>query len=250
MYYSSKLCNSEKTYTGTDNEEQNVRESMIKLEAVSKIYNRGKVNEFYALKNASLEINAGELVAIVGKSGAGKSTLMHILGGIDTYEEAKYFLDGQDVGKFSDKKKSVMRNQMIGIVLQDFALLERYTVLENVLLPYSFSIKKINRKEQKKRAMKLLEELEIDDLYNKNVGKLSGGQKQRVAIARAMITEPSILLADEPTGALDEKTSQSIMDAMKMLNQKGITVIIVTHDSYIAEQCKRKIVIKDGCIYE
>ena len=98
--------------------------------------------------------------------------------------------------------------------------------------------------------MKLLEELEIDDLYNKNVGKLSGGQKQRVAIARAMITEPSILLADEPTGALDEKTSQSIMDAMKMLNQKGITVIIVTHDSYIAEQCKRKIVIKDGCIYE
>ncbi len=223
---------------------------MIKLEAVSKIYNRGKVNEFYALKNASLEINAGELVAIVGKSGAGKSTLMHILGGIDTYEEGKYFLDGQDVGKFSDKKKSVMRNQMIGIVLQDFALLERYTVLENVLLPYSFSVKKINRKEQKKRAMKLLEELEIDDLYNKNVGKLSGGQKQRVAIARAMITEPSILLADEPTGALDEKTSQSIMDAMKMLNQKGITVIIVTHDSYIAEQCKRKIVIKDGCIYE
>lgn len=180
---------------------------MIKLEAVSKIYNRGKVNEFYALKNASLEINAGELVAIVGKSGAGKSTLMHILGGIDTYEEGKYFLDGQDVGKFSDKKKSVMRNQMIGIVLQDFALLERYTVLENVLLPYSFSVKKINRKEQKKRAM---------------------------------ITEPSILLADEPTGALDEKTSQSIMDAMKMLNQKGITVIIVTHDSYIAEQCKRK----------
>lgn len=223
---------------------------MIKIEGVSKIYNLGKQNEFYALYNASLEIDNGELVAIVGKSGAGKSTLMHIIACIDDYEKGKYTLGGQDVGKLGDSEKSLIRNQWIGIVLQDFALLERYSVLENVMIPFNFSPNKVKRSEQKKRAMELLKELSMEHLCNQKVNKLSGGQKQRVAIARAMITEPKILLADEPTGALDEKTSEEIMNAMRLMSKKGVTVIIVTHDMSVANQCERIIEIKDGCIYE
>lgn len=223
---------------------------MIELEGISKIYNRGKENEFYALKHVNLRIEDGEMVAIVGKSGAGKSTLMHIIGCIDDYEEGRYLLDEHDVGQFKDKEKSLLRNQWIGIVLQDFALLERYSVLENILLPYNFSGEKTSRSEQKKRAMELLKEMSMEHLSRQKINRLSGGQKQRVAIARAMITEPKILLADEPTGALDEKTSHEIMDVMKALNQKGVTTVIITHDMTVAKQCKRIIEIKDGQIYE
>lgn len=223
---------------------------MIQLEGISKIYNRGKENEFYALKNVNLQIEDGEMVAIVGKSGAGKSTLMHIIGCIDDYEEGRYLLDEHDVGKFKDKEKSLIRNRWIGIVLQDFALLERYSVLENVLLPYNFSSEKTGGREQKKRAMELLKEMSMEHLGRQKINKLSGGQKQRVAIARAMITDPKILLADEPTAALDEKTSHEIMDVMKALNHKGVTVVIITHDMTVAKQCKRIIKIKDGQIYE
>ena len=178
----------------------------------------------------------------------GKSTLMHIIGCIDDYEEGTYLLDGHDVGKFSDSEKAVVRNQWIGIVLQDFALLERYSVLENILLPFRFSPEKIKRREQEKKAAELLKEMSMEHLSGQRVNRLSGGQKQRVAIARAMITEPRILLADEPTGALDEKTSGEIVDIMKAMNRKGVTVIVVTHDSAVADQCGRKIEIKDGRI--
>ena len=221
---------------------------MIKLEGISKIYNKKKSNEFYALDKVNVEINKGELVAIIGKSGAGKSTMMHIIGCIDDFEEGTYELNGKDISGVSAKKKAEIRNKEIGIVMQDFALLEKYTVIDNVLLPFDFSKKKVNRKIEKERAIDLLKEVGMEMIYDKEVSKLSGGQKQRVAIARAMIMEPKILLADEPTGALDEKTSSDIIALLRKMNEKGTTVIIITHDKDIAESCDRIIEIKDGRI--
>ena len=187
-------------------------------------------------------------MAIIGKSGAGKSTLMHILGCIDNYDSGEYLIDGVNVAEYNDRKRAQIRNKNIGIVMQDFALLEKYTVIDNVLLPFDFSKKKVNRKIEKERAIDLLKEVGMEMIYDKEVSKLSGGQKQRVAIARAMIMEPKILLADEPTGALDEKTSSDIIALLRKMNEKGTTVIIITHDKDIAESCDRIIEINDGRI--
>lgn len=221
---------------------------MIKIEHLSKIYNRGHKNEFYALNDISLEIADGEMVAIIGKSGAGKSTLMNILGCIDDYEIGSYYLDGQDIGKIYDSEKAMIRNQIIGIVLQEFELLEKYSVIENVLLPYDFSPNKVKKKMQMKRALDILEKVEMIDFQNQRVSTLSGGQKQRVAIARAMIMEPNIILADEPTGALDEESSKMIIDLLRMLNNDGVTIVMITHEMDIAKKCDRIIEIKDGRI--
>lgn len=180
---------------------------MIEIKNLTKTYNKGKPNQLKALDDVSLKINDGEFVAIIGKSGAGKSTLMHILGCIDNYDSGEYLIDGVNVAEYNDRKRAQIRNKNIGIVMQDFALLEKYTVIDNVLLPFDFSKKKVNRKIEKERAIDLLKEVGMEMIYDKEVSKLSGGQKQRVAIARAMIMEPKILLADEPTGALDEKTA-------------------------------------------
>lgn len=218
---------------------------MIKLEGLSKIYNKKKSNEFYALNNVNVEINEGELVAIIGKSGAGKSTMMHIIGCIDDFEEGKYELNGKDISSISAKKKAEIRNKEIGIVMQDFALIDEYTVEENVMIPMYFTKGVKNKKDKVKNA---LEKVGIEDLSSKSINKLSGGQKQRVAIARAIVNEPDILLADEPTGALDSKTGQEIMNVFKEINDNGKTVIIITHDMEIAKQCKRIIEIKDGKI--
>lgn len=218
---------------------------MIKLENVSKIYNKNKSNEFYALKKVSLEIKAGDLVAIIGKSGAGKSTLMHIIGCIDSFDEGEYYLNGKNMSGLSDNKKAQIRNSEIGIVMQDFALIDDYSVEENIMIPLHFSKGSKNKKEKAKNVMRAVG---IEDLSKKYISKLSGGQKQRAAIARAIVNEPEILLADEPTGALDSKTGQEIMEVFKSINKKGKTVIIITHDMEVARQCNRIIEISDGKI--
>lgn len=219
---------------------------MIKLTNIKKIYNKDKANEFEALHNVSLTINNGEMVAIIGKSGAGKSTLLHILACIDSYEDGKYFIDNTLVKNLSEKKLAEIRNSKIGIVMQDFALVDDFSCIENVMLPLDFATKKKSNK--KELALNALKSVGMDTMAKKPVNKLSGGQKQRVAIARAIVNKPSIILADEPTGALDTKTAVEIMDVFHKLNEKGHTVIIVTHDLEIAKQCGRIIEISDGKI--
>ena len=221
---------------------------MIEIKNLYKTYNYGKPNAFEALKDVSLTINDGEMVAIIGKSGAGKSTLMHILGCIDDFEKGQYIFNGKDISKVNEKKSVEIRNSEIGIVLQEFALMEQYTVLENVIMPLFFTPKSGRRSEKEKRALEILKRLEMDEYAHKKVNKLSGGQKQRVAIARAMINNPSVLLADEPTGALDVKTTDEIMKVFRNLNKNGTTVIIITHDMEVAGMCDRIIEISDGKI--
>ncbi len=221
---------------------------MIEIKNLYKTYNYGKPNAFEALKDVSLTINDGEMVAIIGKSGAGKSTLMHILGCIDDFEKGQYIFNGKDISKVNEKKSAAIRNSEIGIVLQEFALMEQYTVLENVIMPLFFTPKSGRRSEKEKRALEILKRLEMDEYAHKKVNKLSGGQKQRVAIARAMINNPSVLLADEPTGALDVKTTDEIMKVFRNLNKNGTTVIIITHDMEVAGMCDRIIEIRDGKI--
>lgn len=219
---------------------------MITLTNITKIYNPKKSNEFEALHGISCKIQDGELVAIIGKSGAGKSTLLHILACIDNYQNGEYFIDETLVKNLSERQYAKIRNEKIGMVMQDFALVEDFTALENVLIPLNFSKKKIKNKKEK--ALAALKSVGIEELAKKPCNKLSGGQKQRVAIARAIVNEPSVILADEPTGALDTKTSTEIMELFKSLNANGKTVIIVTHDMNIAEQCGRIIEISDGNI--
>lgn len=221
---------------------------MIEIKNLYKTYNYGKPNAFEALKDVSLTINDGEMVAIIGKSGAGKSTLMHILGCIDDFEKGQYIFNGKDISKVNEKKSAAIRNSEIGIVLQEFALMEQYTVVENVIMPLFFTPKSGRRREKEKRALEILKRLEMDEYAHKKVNKLSGGQKQRVAIARAMINNPSVLLADEPTGALDVKTTDEIMKVFRNLNKNGTTVIIITHDMEVAGMCDRIIEISDGKI--
>lgn len=215
---------------------------MIEIKNLSKTYNYKKTNAFQALKNVSLTIEDGEMVAIMGKSGAGKSTLMHIIGCIDDFEAGEYLLNGKSIHKIGERKQAEIRNKEVGIVMQDFALIEGYTVLENVMIPLYFC----KAKKKKEKAMEALTKIGIDELAHKQVNKLSGGQKQRVAIARAIVNEPSIILADEPTGALDSKTSQEIMQEFKRLNEANKTVIIITHDKEVASQCARIVTVEDG----
>ena len=219
---------------------------MVQLKNIVKIYNPNKSNEFEALHKVSAEIKDGEMVAVIGKSGAGKSTLLHILACIDSYQEGEYSIDGTLVKDLSERQYAKIRNEKIGMVMQDFALVEDFTALENVMIPLNFTKKKIPDKKEK--ALAALRSVGIEDLAKKPCNKLSGGQKQRVAIARAIVNEPSMILADEPTGALDSKTSEEIMELFKSLNEQGRTVVIVTHDPKVAEQCGRIIEISDGKI--
>ena len=218
---------------------------MIEIKNLVKIYNKGKTNEFCALKGIDLSIEEGEMVAIIGKSGAGKSTLLHILAAIDSYDKGSYLVDGVSVGDLKEKERARFRNQKIGIVMQDYALIDEYTIEENVQIPLIFGKVKGNDVRREK-IMTALENVGLDELAKKPVRQLSGGQKQRVAIARALVNNPAFLLADEPTGALDSKTSGEIMDVFEKLNQGGKTVIIVTHDMEVAARCGRVIEISDG----
>ena len=221
---------------------------MIILQNIKKVYNAGKANAFEALHGVSLEIADGEMVAIIGKSGAGKSTLLHILACIDSCESGDYRIDGESISRLSERKAARIRNEKIGMVMQDFALVEDFSALENVMLPLDFARKK--KPNRKQLAINALQSVGMADYANKPVNKLSGGQKQRVAIARAIVNEPSVILADEPTGALDSKTAAEIMSVFHELHKRGRTIIIVTHDMEIAKQCRRIIEISDGMIAE
>ena len=220
---------------------------MIELSGINKYYKYNKKKNYHALKDINLKIEDGEFVAIIGRSGAGKTTLLNIIGLLDNYDSGKYLIDGQNTQGMNDTKLSKLRNEKIGFVLQDYALIENKSVIINVMLPLFFNPKYSFSKMQQV-AMKVIEKLGIQDQSHKKVNQLSGGQKQRVAIARAIVNDPSFILADEPTGALDTKTSTEIMELFKSLNDEGKTVIIITHDPTVAEACKRKIEISDGQI--
>lgn len=219
---------------------------MIEINNLTKKYNPNKPNEFIALKEISLIVNDGEMVAIIGKSGAGKSTLLHILACIDNYQQGEYRIDDTLVKGLSERVLAQIRNEKIGMVMQDFALIEDFTVLENVLLPLDFAKNKSSNRQEK--AIMSLESVGMGEYTNRSINKLSGGQKQRAAIARAIVNEPIIILADEPTGALDSKTAAEIMEVFRKLNGEGKTVVIVTHDMQVANQCDRIIEISDGKI--
>lgn len=216
----------------------------LTLKNIGKIYNKGKNNACEALKNIDLEIESGELIAVIGQSGSGKSTLLHILGCIDTPTSGELSAFGKQVNFKSAKALANYRNKKIGFVLQDFGLILGETALENVCVPLLFS--DIRFSKTKKMALDALNMLGIANLANKRANQLSGGQKQRVAIARALVNNPDIILADEPTGALDSKTAADILGVFKQINSEGKTVVIVTHDLGIAQQCNRIIKISDG----
>lgn len=217
---------------------------MIEIKNLNKIYLKGKKNMVHALNNINLKIDDRETVAIIGESGAGKSTLLHIMSCIDNFD-GEYYLDNIDINKLSESKKSKLRSSKIGIVLQDFALIDDFTVFENVMTPLYFN-KKI--KDKKSSVMRALKKTGIASLKSKKVSQLSGGQKQRVAISRALVTNPEYIFADEPTGSLDSKTSEEIVKMLFELNSNGITIVIVTHNLEIANQCHHIIEIKDGNI--
>jgi len=218
---------------------------MIKLRDVSKIYYTSE-NLFYALNSVNLDIHQGEMIAICGRSGAGKSTLLHILGCLDTFEKGKYYLQDKDVSSLGQTQMAKIRNEMIGFVLQDFSLINHRSVLYNVEGPMLFN--KTPYSQMKPRAMQALEQLHMESQAKKDVVNLSGGQRQRVAIARAIVNAPKIIMADEPTGNLDSSTAQDIMQVFKELNDRGTTIIIVTHDDKVAKCCDRIINIHDGKI--
>lgn len=221
--------------------------NILELKNISKIY-KTKKTETQALKEINLKIEKGKMIAIVGTSGSGKTTLLNIIGLLDDIDHGKYLLKGKDISKLEEKDLSILRNEMFGFVVQNFALISDYSVKDNILIPLIYSNKKIDKKNQNKRVLKLIRELGIKEKYREKSRNLSGGQKQRVAIARALINEPEIILADEPTGALDKKTSEDILNLLIKLKDIDKTIVIVTHDMEIAKKCDEIINIEDGRI--
>jgi putative ABC transport system ATP-binding protein len=216
---------------------------MIKITNLHKSYNIGK-NKLHVLKGLNLNIGAGEMVSIMGSSGSGKSTLLNILGILDNYNDGEYVLNNTLIKKLTETKAAKLRNQYLGFVFQSFNLISYKNAAENVALPLYYQ--KVNRKERLKRANEFLEMVGLGDRAEHLPSELSGGQQQRVAIARALVSNPKVILADEPTGALDSATSNEVMNIFRSVNKQGITVILVTHEEDIAKQSDRIIRLKDG----
>ena len=218
---------------------------LIELKGINKTYKNGD-QELRVLKDINLEVEEGEFVAIMGPSGSGKSTLMNVIGLLDRPTSGEYFLEGQEVGNLSEKKLARVRNEQIGFVFQQFFLLSKLNAFQNVELPLIYA--GVHPAKRKELAEQYLEKVELGSRMHHLPSELSGGQKQRVAIARALVNQPAIVLADEPTGALDTKTGEQIMDLLTKLNQEGKTIIMVTHEPEIAAFAHRRIVIRDGVI--
>lgn len=217
---------------------------VIKMRNIGKVYKMGK-NEYKALFDINLDIKKGEFVSIVGPSGAGKSTLMNIIGCLDNATSGEYFLDETNTS-CNDNKLAEIRNKKIGFIFQNYNLLSKLSVLENVELPLIYQ--GLKSSEIRKKSMEALEKVGLTSHMKHKPAELSGGQKQRVAIARALVTNPEIILADEPTGALDSKTGKEVMEMIKELNKEGNTIILITHDRDIAKQAKRIVTVMDGRI--
>lgn len=217
---------------------------LVKLSRINKTYPLSENLQFQALKSLSLTIEKGEFTAVIGPSGSGKSTLMNILGLLDQPTSGVYELDGQNISKLTENEAAKLRNEKIGFIFQSFNLLPRTKALDNVALPLVYS--SVSKLERIRRAREALEQVGLSDKLNSKPNQLSGGQQQRVAIARSLVNNPEIILADEPTGNLDSKTSQEIMDLFKKLNQEGRTIILITHEHDVAKQAKRIIKIRDG----
>lgn len=218
---------------------------LISLKNICRSYRNGE-QELQVLKNINLEIGEGEFVAIMGPSGSGKSTLMNTIGMLDTPTSGEYYLEGQEVARLGEKQLAQVRNQQIGFVFQQFFLLSKMDAVQNVELPLIYA--GVPAAQRRKLAEEYLSKVELTDRIHHLPSELSGGQKQRVAIARALVNDPSIILADEPTGALDTKTGSQIMELLVELNEEGKTIIMVTHEPEIAAYAKRQIVIRDGVI--
>jgi putative ABC transport system ATP-binding protein len=218
---------------------------MIRIEKLHKSYPIGK-ESIHVLKGIDLHIKEGEFVSIMGSSGSGKSTLLNIVGLLDIHDEGNYYLNGELIKDMNEKKAAILRNKFLGFVFQSFNLISYKTALENVALPLYY--KGVNRKERLEIAMEYLEKVGLKEWAHHLPNELSGGQKQRVAIARALVTKPKVVLADEPTGALDSTTTDSVMDLLKDINNEGMTVFVITHEEEVAAQTKRIVRLKDGVI--
>ncbi|MDO6355497.1 ABC transporter ATP-binding protein [Caloramator sp. CAR-1] len=219
--------------------------NIIEMKNISKAYRIGN-KDYIAIRNINLKIKKGEFVAIIGPSGAGKTTLMNIIGCLDTPSEGEYILDGIEITKCRDDKLAEIRNKKIGFIFQTYNLLPRLNVYENIELPLIYM--GLDSKESKKRVIEAIEKVGLETHINHKPSELSGGQMQRVAIARALVSNPSILLADEPTGALDSKTGSEILKLLQKLNNVGHTIVLITHDKDIAKEARRIITIRDGII--
>ncbi|WP_448381569.1 ABC transporter ATP-binding protein [Gloeomargarita sp.] len=221
--------------------------ALIRLERVSKIYGQGE-NAVWALRQVSLTIAAGEYCAIMGASGSGKSTVMNIIGCLDRPTSGDYYLQGENVANYTANQLAQIRNRRIGFVFQQFHLLPQLTALENVMLPLIYA--GVPAPERQRRARLALEQVGLGHRLGHKPNQLSGGQQQRVAIARAMVNQPAVLLADEPTGALDSRTSQEVMELFAQLHQAGVTIVMVTHEPEIARRAERIIWFRDGQVLQ
>ena len=218
---------------------------MLKLKNIHKSYQQGS-QEFPILKGIDLHVKEGDFLAIMGPYGSGKSTLMNIIGCLDKASAGSYHIEGTDVSNLSDNQLSDLRNQKIGFVFQNFNLMPKLTACQNVELPLTYM--KVPKKERRERALEMLRLVGLEERSDFKPMELSGGQKQRVAIARALVTNPSFILGDEPTGALDTKTSVQIMELFKQFNEQGKTIVIITHEPEVAQLCKQTVVLRDGNI--